>query len=320
MNESAGADRPAYGWLRERDVDLLLCAELHGQGALERLFARRVCQGQASFIGAWVSQAEIEGESDVIIAWATPRGQVMALVENKIGAPFQPDQAERYLIRAEKAAAQMGVADAVTVLFAPEPYLEMPEAQLFDRRIDYDQAAEVLRSDGDRRAAFLADMLVAGAEMKRRGRVSEPDAAVSAVWRAIWECAVAEAPALRMARPAEKPGKSTWVYFKEAAGFGSADHGRAVVVLKADRGQADLQFADRAQADLEAAVRALGQAVPDGVVVEQAGKSASLRINVPPLDFRADPASQRDAISAGLAACEWLRRFYAQYKRNLIGS
>jgi hypothetical protein len=87
--------RSPFSWLRERDIDLLLCAELHACGGPKNLLASRLGYPDSEFSGAWVSHAEHDGESDLIAAFETKDGLVLALVENKIAAPFQPEQGQR---------------------------------------------------------------------------------------------------------------------------------------------------------------------------------------------------------------------------------
>jgi len=86
--------RQPFSWLRERDIDLLVCAELHVNGTLTRLMADRIACPNGDFSGAWVSHTEIDGECDLIVAFNTKGGNVIALVENKItvfvNAPEHP--------------------------------------------------------------------------------------------------------------------------------------------------------------------------------------------------------------------------------------
>jgi len=101
--------RAPFSWLRERDIDLLVCAELHAKGALMRLSESRIGAPDAEFVGACVSHTEIAGESDLIVTFSAEDGRAVALVENKIAASFQPDQAKRYAARAQKLSGSKGV-------------------------------------------------------------------------------------------------------------------------------------------------------------------------------------------------------------------
>jgi hypothetical protein len=124
---------------------------------------------------------------------------------------------------------------------------------------------------------------------------------------ACWEAATRITPRLRFQQPGPKPGRSTWFYFREAEGFGRG--APAVVVYKAERGQADLQFAGTSASDLAARVQTWLH--PDMRVVP-ANKSASIRVTVPELDFNGSAETQQAAISAALEACERLRGLYVE--------
>lgn len=69
------------------------------------LLASAVDAGGARLAGAWVSQAEVDGESDLVVELVQGDERVVVLVENKIAAAFQPDQGSRYRARAGRLAA-----------------------------------------------------------------------------------------------------------------------------------------------------------------------------------------------------------------------
>lgn len=298
------SNRLPFAWLRERDVDLLLCSELHARGNVAELLASKVGDAGAAVIGAWVSHAEIDGESDLVVELLGARGRTIALIENKVSAHFQPEQGARYRARASRAS-DAGLR-AVTVLVAPAGYLERNECQQFDVRIAYEEIAAAAEAAEDQRSVFFANALIGAIESYRRGYVAHPDAEVSGWWTACWQIASRETPRLRLQEPGPKPGRSTWIYFRDAEGF---ERGcGAVVVYKAERGQADLQFAGTSAAELAGRVQSALR--PDMRVVP-AAKSASIRLAVPAIDFNSSSSEQGPQICAGLQACEQLRALYA---------
>ena len=309
--------RTPFSWLRERDIDLLVCAELHAKGELTHLFASRIGVPGAKFVGAWVSHTESEGESDLVLTFSTEDGVAVALVENKIAASFQRDQAERYAARAQRISASEGVGRAVTVLLAPRDYMCRPGAESFDVRITYEEATAVLRAQGDPRSGFLADALEAGMEACRRGYVVIPDSAVTKMWMACWITSLRVAPRLNLQKPGVKPRQSTWIHFRNADGFSRDVSQRVWVIYKGGRGQADLQFRGTTAAALAAAAEGL----LDGTMkVVPASKSASIRIFVPPIDFRGAVEDQQAAITEGFAACERLRTLFVEHGQRLLGA
>jgi hypothetical protein len=309
------SSRTPFAWLRERDVDLLVCSELHAKAALADLFAKRVGAAGPDLVGAWVSHSEVDGESDLVIAFARGTQKIIALVENKIATSFQPEQPERYKTRAQRWALVEGVARVETILFAPVSYMQKSGVQAFNHRISYEDAAEALKSVPDARSAFLMDALEAGVRAYAQGYVMKPDQNATEMWMACWQTANRVAPALRMQKPGAKPGQSTWLYFRDAEGFSTEDRTRAVVVYKAVRGQVDLQFADTTPADLANRARSI---LDETMEVVRAAKSASFRVQVPKIDFFIPPETQRAEMIEGFAASERLRAFFAEHRETLL--
>ena len=88
-------------YVAERDIDLLLLEELHSSASFRSWMIAHVLGpgfGAVAFVGAWHSLTDPGlGESDLVLLSKTPTGETIAiLIENKIDAPPQPDQALRY--------------------------------------------------------------------------------------------------------------------------------------------------------------------------------------------------------------------------------
>lgn len=301
-------NRSSIGWLRERDIDLLLCSELHAAGALRDCFASLFATSSVLFTGAWVSHNEIDGESDLVIAFNDGEKHFILLVENKIAADFQPDQAKRY---AERAARWRNdtLADVITVLVCPKEYTSRPSSELFDAVFTYEGLIDALAASQDERSSFLSVALADGIASYRRGYVAVPDASVTSVWDKVWQACSTEQPALNMERPSQKPGKSTWIYFRRPKGFSEIDTKKCFIVYKASRGQVDLQFSSMQPSELEPI---LADLLDDDMEVVKASKSASVRIAVPRVDFTAAEIPQHEEIYIGLRAAERLRRLFVE--------
>lgn len=302
-------DRATFAWLRERDIDLLICSELHARKELTKQFTKIWSDPNATFDGAWVSHAEFDGESDLIVAFKSQDRSLIMLIENKISASFQPEQALRYQDRAARWRNHSPGTEVIVVLLAPCEYLSRPGSDQFDVTISYEDIIENLKSSEDPRSTFLADALADGIASYRQGYVAVPDARVSDVWTAIWSIAQSETPLLNMPRPAMKPGRSTWIYFNQAAGFAALAGQKVVIAFKADRGQVDLQFSNMEPATLQ---RLLADLVEPEMQIVRASKSASVRLSVPDIDFGVSGDGQADAIRTGLLQAERLRRFFVE--------
>ncbi len=306
-------NRTPISWIRERDVDLLVCAELHANERLRSLISSETRNEHLQFKGAWVSHAEREGESDLVVEWSSPQGRELQLIENKIAANFQPDQGERYRLRAQRIEKEPDVARVTTVLVAPKEYFLRSGCASFERLISYEQIDELLREEGDPRSIFLANVLRDGIKAYRSGYVPVPDEEATAVWSAIWAKCLEKRPALRMKKPDSKPARSQWIYFRNAEGLG--DWKKMVVVWKAERGQVDLQFSGMSAEELFSRTASI---LLDGMQVVKAGKSASIRILCEKVDFGRSPDQQPQAIANGLELADQIRCFAATHNQLLL--
>lgn len=83
----------------ERDIDLLLAEEFAVNAEFATAF--RSLTGfqnrNAEVCDCWVSRSDVDGESDLIVVFEDPqRSRFALLIEDKIDAPLQSDQASRY--------------------------------------------------------------------------------------------------------------------------------------------------------------------------------------------------------------------------------
>jgi len=86
----------------ERDIDLLLMEEFHASKKFVKWFCREVGLYGISPADAWHSVSDTDGESDLLVRVLRDEQRIGILIENKIAAPEQDRQAERYHIRGIK--------------------------------------------------------------------------------------------------------------------------------------------------------------------------------------------------------------------------
>lgn len=312
--------QPPLVWLQERDIDLLICANLHAKGALRQRFADIAHATGSASRGAWVSHVEDDGETDLLVGFGSPRWEALLLVENKVSAEFQLDQPERYRERARRYASVPPFPSVKSVLLAPAAYFDRPGSEVFDARVSYEDLIDVLADAQDGRARFLSDAL-RRAILGRRDYVVEPDAAVTALWRAIYEVASDEAPLLDMRMPGEKPKGARFIYLTPAS-FASIASGVDIVIKNRkddgspiERTFVDLQFRQTGAAQLQEASDGILGA---GMFVASAGKSASIRVDVLSLDYQAPAETQLAAIRTAVEQADRLRQFFLEHGPLLV--
>ena len=98
--------------------------------------------------------ADADRESDIVL-WVRAGGRrVVVLVENKINAPEQERQDERYHVRGRRLAETAGADRYLTVICAPGRYLDgLPSGSAYQHRVLYEDIASWFDGVGSRRAA-----------------------------------------------------------------------------------------------------------------------------------------------------------------------
>lgn len=287
----------------ERDIDLLLLEELT---VSEDFFAwvinKTVKQKNAKPYKVWHSLMDAEfGESDLVLLYKDGREKKALLLENKIDAIAQPEQAERYIKRGEKGIVDGLWKEFATCLVAPETYLDSTaNASLYQYQLSYESIRKWYLKQGDVRAKYKAQIVLEAIEKSRRGYTIVPDDRVSAFWFRYYELAKQHAPDLELARPSKKPAKSCWIAFKPK----SLPKGIRIV-HKLDRGYVDLEIRGAAK-DAEQLIAKLQEVIPKNVSIEITGKSLSLRHEVPIVNHFGNADDQAEEVKQGLLAASAL--------------
>lgn len=324
-------ERPelTFSSITERDVDLLLVEELKcSEGFLEWFLTKALGRAQWRERSSFRVRHSVPGvgkhagETDIEVSFTASGNRVALLIENKVDAPFQPDQAQRYALRARELVERHKCDESLTVLFAPSGYLKSdPMCQEFSAVVPYEDLVKFLKEQSHgseeqaQRYGHRSEMLKQAVERWRRGYVAETDAALTKFWAEYYSLARAEAPFLKMERPGDKPLNSTWVSFNRSI---RRLPGLPLCELwhKWPYGLVDLQFSGLA-VRYDAFGPIVDPLLGPGMTLRQAGKSLAVSIDVPELDGAAEFQPQREAATQGLAAASRLRAWYAEHAASL---
>ena len=262
-----------------------------------------------------MSHRDIDGETDIVVSFTCGSKRLILLVENKIDADFQPDQPERYRHREVRwNETTEPSTDVETVLLAPAAYLDKECSDLFDRKISYEDLVDSLTDAADPRSNFLGHMLTQGIESCRRGYVPEHDEINTRVWQMFWEVASRETPRLRMRPRDTAPSGAGFIVFYDAEGLSTPEIKSRVNIVYKRRltgNYVDIQFRRTTETALHTKVADI---LEDDMSIVRAAKSASIRVEVPDVDFSQMPEGQEEAIRAGLHVAERLRRFFVDHR------
>ena len=280
----------------ERDIDLLLMEEFHISDDFVAWFCGKIGLYSVSPAGAWHSLSDTDGESDLLLRVLREGRRIGVLIENKVGAPEQDLQAERYHLRGIKSREQGKLDDYVTVMCAPRRYLDaLSTTSVYQYRVSYEQIATWFSMQPGRRAVWRHHIMQEAIDQGRRGYTMAVNAANTAFHLAYWEHLQKWHPRIRMARPKSRGSKSNWVILK------GHDFPKGVNMHhKFDQQVIEIGFPRRKIEDLLSAKADW----PDDIATIQKGGTASLAIHVPPIDMKLGLAAQLPAIEEVLkAAC-----------------
>ncbi len=287
--------------VQERDVDLLLMEEFHVDAGFVEWFCDRVGVPGARFDGAWHSVTDVDGETDLLLRVVAGAERVGVLVENKISAPAQERQDERYHLRAARAQNAGRFDRFVVCICAPRAYLDgMVGVSAYQAQLAYEDVAGWYARSDDARSRWRRAIVEEAVAQGRRGYRMIVNDTVSRFHMEFWEHLQARHPELTMRRPTPKGGKSNWLLFK---GVGSP--GRVGFHVKLDQRVVELGFPGRSTAELIEAIAS----IPEGIRPVQKNGTAALSIAIPFLDRERPLAEQQEALAAVMAAVARLTSF-----------
>ena len=288
----------------ERDIDLVVMEELSVSDEFRDWFSSRVYSTPVfqSAIGVWHSVVDgALGESDIVYVFTSQAGQRIALlIENKIDAPPQTQQGERYRLRGDKGVRDGYWDEFKTCVIAPERYLTSSKhSQEYDSEISYEELLAFFSSRRFRDCRYLykARIIQEAVEQNRRGYQPEYSEEMTSFVRNYYDLAARDFPHFGIQEPKPRPSGSTWVMFNP---IGYPNGIRLCHQLTS--GNVKLFF--NLQADNIENLRQRYQSfIIDNVNISLAGKSVALTIEVPkinPLECVFDTEHQK--ISEALKA------------------
>jgi hypothetical protein len=285
----------------ERDVDLLLLEEVWSSVPFRTWLLEQVGYkgaGQHGLIAAWHSLSAETGESDLVMLVTDQTGRRFALmIEDKIYAPPQPRQSERYRERGDDGVKRGYWDSYLTCITAGRAYLEeTPETRLYDKHVTHQAIRSWFEAEAgtSKRAEYKVAVLTAAIERSRRGYVKFEVEGVTRFLTDYWKIARNEFPELRMAKPPPGGSKSDWIYFGSPAA-------RRRLVHKLSKGYVDLLLLGEA-ANLATLKVDNREILGKSIQLQTAGKSAVFRVIVEEIDNRGSAADQGDQIREGLRA------------------
>jgi len=298
----------------ERDIDLLLleefaCNATFRQTMFSRAFGHDVEETRLAAVAH--SVADGDGESDIEVLVETAAGTLALLIENKIDAPFQPDQAARYRHRGERRKGS-GYADYRVMLVAPSAYLKRADGQDWPCQVSYEEIAEMLAVHlASERLSVKATLLRLSVAKKEERQVVADDA-MTAFWEDYHRLLSARFPELIL-HGAGKPKSTsaTWGEMK-VVGWPSS----ILLYIKLPEGKVDLTFNGRQADELMSRFKGV---IDHDMTVLQTGKSTAVRLTVPPVRPQDGFDGQMLELFSTMLAAQRLAALYPVLAKTLEG-
>ncbi len=298
--------------IRERDADLLILEELKCNNDFRRWFLEKTIEIEDfNFIGAWHSlhQAEL-GESDLTFEINHSNKRMIFLLENKIDAVFQPNQAERYRQRGEKLKNEGQCKEFYTVLLAPQKYMGLNND--FDFYISYESIKNWYLDESKlgERAKYKAGILSIAIEKLRRGYTPIIDEATTGFWWTYYRYANENYPHLKMRKPqVGVPSGSNFIRF-EPINKGLI---QKISIIHKGNGSVDLELSWTGE-QLQEFIKTYSDKLTEEMEVTEFEKSSAIRISVDKFDTANSFESQLENIKYALQKADLL---YNWAKENL---
>lgn len=292
--------------VRERDIDLLLMEELTVSSKFRRWFIKQVCGvNEGHFKGVWhsVSDSSSRGESDLVLVFVSSSNKKYALfIENKLTAPAQKNQPERYTARGNEGVIRKEWDRKITCIVAPKNYLaKNAEAERYESQVSYESILDWLKQNySDSRGKFKFHMLKEAIESNRRGYTQITDPKTTKFHYAYYKYAHKHYPELEMKEPIHRASGQSWIEFCPRK-FKK----KIKIVHKGGEGWGfvDLQFNGYGnRMDYVKKILNENRLLKKEMELEPTGKSVSLRINTPTFDPLLSFESQKRKVKLSLDA------------------
>lgn len=268
----------------ERDIDLLVLEELLANPEFRewlsaRVFGASIYQAE---VGAWHSVTDsMLGETDIAFVFTTEAGERLAvLIENKISAPPQPQQAERYKQRGEKGIKEGFWEDFRSCAIAPDRYLASTgHSQKYDTAVSYEEILAFFSSRKFRDARFSHKaMLVQEAiEQNRRGYQPEYSEEMTDFVAGYHDAFASSYPHLGMQEANRRPAMGDWIAFIPE------DYPEGIWLSHQMTAGVVKLFFDGKASEIQVIEERYKPYQSESMQIAAAGKSAAIAIKVPKL-------------------------------------
>lgn len=281
---------------QERDIDLLLVEQLHVSNDFAEKFAEIVGLKGAITESVRHSVYRTHGETDILLIVSMKGQRIAIMVEDKIGAPMQPDQCARYHLRGKALCDEGEVDQYITVLLAPAGYLSgVSRSDPWDYHVSFEEIRNIIAAIAFPGWEYKEAILLAAAGKQSRARQADNrsnnafDAIIAPLKQAYRTLVLARFPNLKASKQEGRDRE----YYLGAAGLPPGIRFKHAFF----RGEVSLIF-ERAWA--EVAEKALVGNMPDDCWAVPHGGEYHIRASVEVMDPDLPFERQEETVGAAL--------------------
>ena len=298
-------DTLMFECIQERDIDLLLMEEWCVNPEFARFFLKKIVPSNFNILNRTAMHSitdDAYGENDIVLTFQHGEQHIAVLVEDKIAAVPQPNQAKRYQLRAEKMKSSGQYDEVFICIVAPQHYLDNDTEQ-YPNSITYESLADYL-ANGTPRGEYKANMLRLGISQERRHPKPVKNELVTKFWQDYYNELKLMFPEAIMAYPQIVPINSDWpmIRFPEFPD-------KTRLVHKMAQGNLDLETG-LSEANLRSILSSWNK---ESIMVVQTGKSFVLRIPVPQLNRLEGFSAQMAIVSEVFSGISLFRDCMVEY-------
>lgn len=255
------------------------------------------------------SNSDNDGESDITIILEKDGIKTGLLIEDKIDAIAMPNQCARYDLRGNSGIKNGKYDSYVVYLLAPKDYIESnSEAKKYKNRIDYETLLVFYKTVKDEYAISLINKAL---EEKKIGYSVIEDKTVTDNWMKYYDYIDKHYPTLPIKKNTNAKGSySLWPFF--TTGIKEVE-----LLHKTNKGYADLQLSGMLE-DRDKVYELVKDSLDDDMFIAPAGKSISIRIMVPIVDFHKDVYLQGDELDKCFSAIKRLHLLLNKVNFNTL--
>ena len=268
----------------ERDIDLLMAQSFINDLLFKDIFLNLLNLKDYKLISVEHSYSDNDGESDLTVILEKDNHKIGLLIEDKIDAIAMPNQYKRYNNRGSKGI-QNNLYDKYYIfMIAPQDYLTNNlEAQKYPYKISYEQLQSYFKDNNSYGYKLLESALI----RKKKGYSVIEDKEVTEFWKNYYKYVKENYPKLKMyGVKGPRGANAIWPAFLTPIKGIKIQH-------KSNMGNLDLEFTRIGNLYYEFG-NIVNNSLDEDMSIVRTGKSLSIRLEIPIVDFKKDFYDQID--------------------------